>query len=68
MFIRDRIVGAWGKNCARQTCRYEGQSAAHGQITERKPSVPRFRFYFTLPIPGEPNAQPVFDPHGKGLS
>ena len=26
-------VGAWGKICARQTCRYKGQTAAHGQIT-----------------------------------
>jgi hypothetical protein len=40
------FVGAWGKICARQTCRYEGQTAAHGQITERKHSVTHFRFSF----------------------
>src|ERR1700679_3561848 len=40
------LEGVRGKICARQTCRYEGQTAAHGQITERKPSVAQMRFSF----------------------
>jgi CubicO group peptidase (beta-lactamase class C family) len=44
MGIRSRGFGE--KICARQTCRYEGQTAAHGQITERKPSVTHLRFSF----------------------
>jgi hypothetical protein len=42
------LEGVRGKICARQTCRYEGQTAAHGQITERKPSVARMRFLILL--------------------
>ena len=48
----NRCVGAWGKICARQTCRCEGQTAAHGQITERKPSVAQFRFLFLHGLTG----------------
>ena len=36
-------VGAWGNLC-QANLPYEGQTAAHGQITERKSSVARFRF------------------------
>jgi hypothetical protein len=44
MGIRSRGLGE--KICARQTCPYEGQTAAHFQITERKPSVAHLRFSF----------------------
>src|ERR1700691_4224697 len=37
MGIRSRGLGE--KICARQTCRYEGQTAAHFQITERNTSL-----------------------------
>jgi hypothetical protein len=46
--LRTYAVGAWGKICARQTCRYEGQNAAHGQITERNTSVAQARILFLL--------------------
>jgi hypothetical protein len=41
-----------GEICARQTCRNERQTAAHGQITERKPSVAHFRFSFHSHLSG----------------
>ena len=53
-----RHVGAWGKICARQTCRCEGQTAAHGQITERKPSVAQFRFLFLFHEGGQLHPTP----------
>ena len=48
-----------GEICARQTCRRKGQTAAHGQITERRYSVPRFRFSSAgesgrVPVAGNP--------------
>ena len=43
-FLGTPIYKGLGEICARQTCLFEGQSAAHGQITERNFSVARFRF------------------------
>src|ERR1035437_7761312 len=43
-------VGAWGNLCKAELPS-EGQTAAHGQITERKPSVSRFRFFLAQCVP-----------------
>ena len=56
MGIRCRGLGEF---CARQTCRYEGQTAAHGQITERKPSVAHLRFSFLSHERGVPGPEGV---------
>lgn len=56
MGIRCRGLGEF---CARQTCRYEGQTAAHGQITERKPSVAHLRFSFLSHERGVPGPESV---------
>jgi hypothetical protein len=45
--VWSRLKG-FGGICARQRCLLEGQTAAHGQITERRYSVARIRFSFGL--------------------
>jgi hypothetical protein len=40
---RGYAVGAWGNLCKAELPLYKGQTAAHGQITERNYSVPRMR-------------------------
>jgi len=52
-------VGAWGNLC-QANLPYEGQTAAHGQITERNYSVAQIRFFLagdSLPIQDEPEGR-----------